>query len=163
MIEIRRMEQRYEQAAATSQMAAQAQSSVNSQQGQLLGQGLSGSVQFNDIHTNTGTRQASNSYRTLPLQYDSFYTIRMPERSPFAQAEDFSYGLQHVDPTFIKELVLQEFMYNQFLGMMRIDIEKNPESKKELTYRLPQGRIILKNEKFQFDLDAYMEDAPVKL
>jgi len=108
------------------------------------------------------TSSGGNTFSyNLPYTYYGEFTA--PPRHPHQDAHDFVYGLRSLDPTFIKEIVIMESLYNQIVLMLGYSVEKNPDIIKQLTYSLSYGNVILKNEKYQFDLDKYMEEAPVKL
>jgi hypothetical protein len=84
------------------------------------------------------------------------------QSNPNMHGESFLQSLDNILTDYVKELIVTTDIYYQILGVMRIDIKINPEAEKELYYHLPYGMILLKNEKFQFDLDKYIEDAEAK-
>lgn len=86
------------------------------------------------------------------------YTFNPPPSDAHHEAEDFMIGIADLRVKHIKELILTEDLYNQIMAYMGTDIENYPEYKKELPYEVSHGTIILKNEKYQFDLDKYLED-----
>lgn len=87
-------------------------------------------------------------------------TFQSPTPRPYSHAEDLINGLRSVDPEYIKEIVVVENVYMEFVGMLGYDVEKNPDIIKSLQYHLPYGIILLRNEKYQIDLDKYMENGP---
>lgn len=157
--DMRRMEQQYLddmlQQASNVQMAAMAQQAIG-------GGGSSGSNQSLHEQFSTDGSISNQEFGTPSFQYGT-YSFTAPPRHPQQDAHDFSYGLNQLIPGMIKEIVLKEPLYMQMLIMEGIDPEKDPEILKEWTYSNAYGTILLKNEKFQFSLEKYMEDAPVKL
>ena len=125
---------------------------------------------FQGFSQSSGTSQASSgvsmesSYISSP-QLDSWLNqaYHRWEPSPSQHAEDLIDSLHNVNSFFIKELVIHEDIYNELLIYMGIDVKTNEEAKKQMQYHLPYGPLLIKNEKYQFDLDKYMEDAPGKL
>lgn len=89
------------------------------------------------------------------------FKINLPT-NPYSDGEAFLYNLDYAIPQYIKEIVVTEAVYLQILGVLAIDTEKeeNKEALKSLEYPINGGNILLKNAKYQFDLDKYMEYGP---
>lgn len=148
-IEYRRQFEREQQDAAQAQAMAQQAAQGQSQQSQNA-----------FVGTTSGTFQLSNTYDWGSSGLSSYslgYTSRSRRHSV---AENFCYGLNALDPGYIKELVVKETMYMQLLSYFDSNIKKNPDLIKSLQYNTPYGTFLLKNEKYQFDLDKYIEDGP---
>lgn len=73
--------------------------------------------------------------------------------------QKFLKTLESINPRFIKEIVVPEDIYNSIRELYKFDID-NDERKKVLSYPVSNGTIILKNERYQFCLDKYLEDVP---
>jgi len=95
--------------------------------------------------------------RINPPQIDWGYQTLEQKPYEFQAAVDFCAALSDVMPYGIKEIVLKEDLYMQILGYLGRNEETEPGITKSLTYSVNDGNIVLKNEKWQFDLDKYME------
>lgn len=115
-----------------------------------------GSTSHSDQFTFTQTNQAHYGIS------DTFYGARPRQRNPNQEGENFIYSLNRINPTYIKEMVILEHVYMQLVAIMGYDSKAFPKIEKELTYNNSYGSLLLKNQKYQFDLDKYIEDGPIQ-
>jgi hypothetical protein len=72
-------------------------------------------------------------------------------------AENFLSSIGDLDPICIKEIIVQESMYMQAIALLKLT---GLESLKSFEYATAYGILLVKNEKYQFNLDKYIEDGP---
>lgn len=139
---------------------------------QAMQQSMADAAMFGSGQVQAQQSSSGNLTFNIPSQRSAYsYTGRLtfnqnpwgepPPPNLYRHAEDFVYGLNNLDPRYVKEIVVIEFVYMEIMGMMKLD-GKGPDVLKSLQYHLPYGIILLRNEKYQFDLDKYLEDGPTK-
>jgi hypothetical protein len=92
--------------------------------------------------------------------YPPYYSLPQPD--PHADANELLYSLRALPLESIKEIIVKEKVYNHLFEIFGYDVKKDPDLIKSFQYRNGYGNILLKNEKYQMDLDKYIEDGPVE-
>lgn len=131
------------------QQAAAQQGSQSIPLGGTL-QGASGTLTVDS--SGSGRGQAFSGY--------SFSYSTTKKRYENKDASRFLEGLYYFYSYMVKEIVVAESLYKQILAHMEW-LDK-PEYEQQLTYHAPYGPVLIKNEKFQFNLDKYIEEGPAK-
>lgn len=114
------------------------------------------------IFSNNGSTSGQINIFTDPWGSSSMsnYTFSTPKPRSHVEAENFCYGLNNLDPGYIQEIIVKEPIYMKIVSYMGYDSKEHPDIIKSLHYSTFYGTILLKNEKYQFDLDKYIEDGP---
>lgn len=145
--------------------AAQAQSEVSFF-------GTSGNLNVNNNGAGGGSGGGSTSIaQSGMLTFDTYNNYsginslhrgQQRQRDPNAAGNAFLNSISAIDPHYIREIVVLEHIYEQILNINGISKTKHPELEKEFKYYTIYGSVLLKNEKYQFDLDKYIEYGPAE-
>jgi hypothetical protein len=150
-----------------AQQASQAQMNVGAAQAQQSERiDWDAAAQLNQ-NTMSQTQSIGGSY-IIPYDssyqrygyYPSYYSPPPPD--PHADANELLYSLRALPIESIKEIVVKEKVYNSLFEIFGYDVKKDPDLIKSFQYHNGYGNILLKNEKYQMDLDKYIEDGPVE-
>lgn len=97
-------------------------------------------------NTNNGFRPYTHTVRWEP-----------PPRDPLQEGHDFLESLGYLNPEYITEIVVSEELYNKLTQIYNTD---GPDRLKFFECGVEGGIFLIRNKKYLFDMDKYMEDVP---
>lgn len=155
-----------EQQMTQTQQSAQQSGLLQSSQGAMGGSG-SGlfNIPIDSIIIQDGAGSSGSYYSSIQsTAYYPPYQLREIYVDPLQNGHDLLNCLIYVNPTFIKEIIVTESVFKQVIQIVfsHLNEDEQKQYEKEYKYHNGNGVLLIKNEKYQFDLDKYIEESPEK-